>query len=257
MKKAIYILMACMSVAACEIYSNDYTDVDRNNIINYASKKFTDYVIAPVEITESLLAFDEYMQKSVEEQELDNRFYGRIDMVYDNIYSFKDTYQYAVHCTVDTKGRSLNEDGAVWTFAEASLYGMNDETFNYFYYGECSLPEFTQIAKTGADTWTISYEDMFEIELKYLGDDNGRKMWEVKTNGIQKSSVGAMSSFTTGNEPMTVKEMQMSNDGRYRGNAYGGTFKVETFNEDQEILDYCNIKFMPGFTTKFYTSQDL
>lgn len=254
MRKILFIFMACMAVAACEVYSNDDTSVTNNDLIAYASYKFTYNVVAPVEITESLLAFDAYLQLPDSEKELDTRFYGKLEMIYDDIYRYQDTAEANIYCTVDTKGKSLHEDGAVWIFAEAEVYGLN-ESYNYHYYGECNMPEYTQIAKTGDNTWTISYEDVFEIELKYLGDDNGRQMWEVKATGRQKSDIGAWAEFSTGDTPMTIKEMAHSDDMRYKGNAYGGTFYVDIYNEDGKALDYVQIKFNPGFKTKYITSR--
>lgn len=254
MKKLLLIFAACLSVVACEVYSNDDTGINRNDLMTYASYKFSNYVVAPVEIATSLLAFDSYLQLPESEKELDNRFYGKLEIVYDNIYRFQDTAKYNLWCTVDTKGTSLHDDGAVWIFAEAEIYGLN-ESYNYNYYGECHLPEYTQIAKTGENTWTMSYEDLFETEMKYLGDDNGRHMWEVKSTGMQQSTIGAWATFTTGDTPLTVKEMANSPDSRYNGNAYGGTYYVDIFDEDKKPLDYVQIKFNPGFKTKYITSR--
>ena len=221
--------------------------------MSYASHKFGQYVVAPAEITEMLLEFDDYMKLPEAEKEKNTRFYGKIDVVYDNIYRFADNNEQYVYCTVDTKGKSLREEGTTWIFAQARMTSP-EEILNY-YYGEYTLPEFTQLTKTGENTWTMEYEDVFETEMKYMGKDNGRDMWEIWTSGSLKSDIGAWATISTGEQGMTMKEMMMASDSVYKGNAYGGVFRVDIYDKDNKSLDFCHINFMPGFSTKYTTSR--
>lgn len=253
MKKILLFTILCTALAGCQVYSSSNTEVNSYDLMSYASHKFGQYVAAPAEITEMLLEFDDYMKLPDAEKEKNTRFYGKIDVVYDNIYRFADNNEQYVYCTVDTKGKSLREEGTTWIFAQARMTSP-EEILNY-YYGEYTLPEFTQLTKTGENTWTMEYEDVFETEMKYMGKDNGRDMWEIRTSGSLKSDIGAWATFSTGDQVLTMKEMMMASDSVYKGNAYGGVFRVDIYDKDDKSLDFCQISFMPGFSTKYTTSR--
>jgi hypothetical protein len=242
--------------ASCKISDPESDGVHAGRLTQYSCNLFNNYITAPVEITEMLIKFDEYLLKSDDDKKLDRTFYGNIEEVFDNIYRFKYTAEIPINCTIDTKGKSLSE--GVWEFADLYIvpqsYSVNQVA--YTYQGSYWLPESTLITMTDkeAKTYVMSYEGLFETTMKYLGDDNGRDSWEVTARGETIKEKDLYASFSTGSQPLNIKERPIQNY-TYNGNSYDGHFYVEFMRDDRK-LDDCEITFRHGFTTKYKTSRD-
>lgn len=243
---------------SCQVSNPDIQSVSAHKLTYYSNSLFCNYVMVPVETTELLMKFDEYLKKSDSEKELDTVFYGYIEEVYDNIYRLDYKNENYIRCTVDTKGKSL-EDG-VWEFIQLELVDSSDNYNSqqlYSYDNRYSLPECTLVTKADKanNTYVMSFEGLFETTMKYLGDDNGRDMWEVTARGetVRENDL-LYAIFNTGEMTLDIKERPMT-DGKYSGNSYNGHFNVDFMRGDRK-LDDCKSIFRHGFTSKYQTSRD-
>lgn len=255
MKRIFIALTVVAGLVSCEVRESDISPVDSYELFNYTSGVCGNYVTVPVELLELLLDFDEYMSMTDVDKEGDPRFFGKVEVIDDNVYRFNDQWERAIQCTVDTQGRSLREKGAVWVLASLSAWKFDeDEALTLFY--DYSLPAYTEIRMTDVENsvWTIGYKDEFDTVLKYKGQEDGRDFWEVTAKGKCLSGNPKLTArFTTGDSPLEVRERKMSEYG-YHGNTYKGKFELHTYNGDN-VLDYCLVTFRPGFTTQYETSR--
>lgn len=256
MKKIYMFLSLAFMAASCQVSNPDIQSVSPYNLTDYSNTLFCKYIMVPVETTEMLMSFDEYLKKSDEEKELDTIFYGNIDEVYDNIYRLCYTKENYITCTIDTKGKSL-EDG-VWEFIQLEFANnsRNDSSQLYSYSDRYLLPECTLVtlADKAENVYVMSFEGLFETTMKYLGDDNGRDMWEVTARGETVRENDLYAIFNTGEVTLQIKERPWKNE-NYPGNSYNGHFNVDFMRGDRK-LDECKSIFRHGFTTKYQTSRD-
>lgn len=256
MKRLFIAFVICAGFASCQISDSSIRPIDGNQLFNYSSGLCGNYVTVPVELMELLLAFDAYMDKTLEDKEADVRFYGKIEEISDNVYRFNDSAERKIQCTVDTQGKSIRDKDAVWIIAHLSSWGHNEADVLTSYY-DYALPEYTEIRMTDVENsvWTIIYDGLFETVLKYKGRDDGRHMWEVVASGKDSSAKSDLvATFTTGDTPLEVKERKMNEDKVYLGNSYKGSFNVDIYS-GAELKDWCHITFRPGFTTKYETGN--
>ena len=260
MKRIFILLSICVLASSCEVNSSGTHDITAHELYSYSSGLIGNFITLPVETTEMLLAFDDYLKMDEDEKEGNTRFYGQIEEVYDNVYAIRDQIGGYIHCTVDTGGKSLREDGAVWTFAELYSANLYESALSATSWYEYTLPAYTTLEATDVakQVWTMSYEDRFETVMTYKGNDEGRNMWSVVTSGkVTENSDGNQLSavFNTGDTPVEMKERKQNENEYYHlGNAYSGKFYVETYCGNDK-LDFCNLTFRPGFVTKYETGR--
>lgn len=256
MKRILIAILLCSGIWSCQVQNSYVRPVDSLQLFCYSSGLCGNYVTVPVELMELLLDFDDYLCKSQLDKEADTLFYGKIEEIYDNVYSFDDMSEIMIQCTIDTQGKSLREKGTVWLVASLYSWGYVDSdvlTGLYDYY----LPEYTEIRAEDPDAseWVVAFDDMFETTLKYKGRTEGRDAWMVSSTGrAVAEKTGLVAVFTTGEAPLEVKERKMSDNERYLGNTYSGQFNVDIY-DGETLKDFCHTTFRPGFTTKYDTNR--
>ena len=261
MKRIFILLSICAFASACEVNTAAVHETTAEELFSYSSGLIGRFITLPVETTEMLLAFDDYMKLSDDDKESDTRFYGKIIEIYDNVYHLNDQVFGTINCTVDTGGKSLKEEGTVWTFAELNAYDLYEQSINVTYgYYNFFLPAYTTLTTTDAENqvWTMASEELFETVMQYKGNNDGRNMWSVKSEGkVTEISEGNTLSaiFSTGDSPVEMKERKTDENQYYNiGNAYSGKFYVETYCVNDR-LHYCHITLRPGFATKYETGR--
>ncbi len=249
-KYIILIITAFIALTSCKVSGTYNVGIQPYELYKLSKKTMVSYVAIPVETVELILEFDKYLQLSQEDKEKDLRFYGVVNQIYDDVFELNDGEEYKISCIVKTNGVSLQDYEAEWIVRslEVSGYDFTLEESVSVRYSEDFV-----IINTADSEWSM-FGDYFTTKMTYEGEDSGRDMWKVHTQGTEKADNGLVTKFITPNE-LTVKELVRREDSTYRGNAYGGAFNVEVCKRERR-LDYCYITFIPGFTTKYETSRD-
>ena len=254
MKTLYTALISVLLVTSCQISQSSDFQISSMGLLQHAKNRFFTYVTTPVEVTELMIAFDQYLARPEAEKESETMFYGRVSMIYDNIYMIKNYDEMGLCCIVDTKGRSLKE--TPWEFASISawLERGNKEYPDWLMVTEFTLPESTFLALDDEQEYVMSYEGVFETRMKFLGKDGDRDMWEVSVSGQTAKEGNLYTVFGSSEAPLKVKERVWDSED-YPGNSYEGEFYVD-FMRDGQRLDYCNMTFRHAFTPKYVTSRD-
>ena len=256
MKKLYLCILSAVVAVSCQISASSEFEITSLDLFQRANDCFCTYVTTPVELTELMISFDEYLGKSDAEKETDSRFNGHVSMLYDNIYQVKDYEQMGVCCIVDTKGKSLKE--GAWEFASVSAWFEcgNEEYWDMLLVEEFHLPEstFLVLSDKQEQVYSMSYQGLFETRMKYLGKDNDRNLWEVSVSGQSHKEGNLYMSFGLSGDCLKVKERPWDTE-KYPGNSYEGEFNVDFMKDDQK-LDFCKMTFRHGFTSKYQTSRD-
>ena len=255
MKKIFTALILTAGLVSCEVQDSQIRTDNAGDLYNYTSGVCGNYVTAPVELLELFLAFDAYMALPDKDKEADPRFYGKVEQLDDNVYRFNDQWEWGIQCTVDTQGKSLHEDGAVWVLAYATAWQIGGDDFLRGLH-DYSLPAYTEIRMTDVENsiWTVSYKDEFETVLQYKGSQETRDLWAVTAKGHCFSSNPELTArFSTGKAPLEVREKNRSEYG-YHGNTYKGNFELYTYKGNY-LLDFCLVTFRPGFVTQYETNR--
>ena len=254
-KLCLYILSAVVAVS-CQISGSSEFEITSLDLLQHANNRFCTYVTTPVELTELMISFDKYLSKSETGKEADERFKGHISTIYDNIYQIKDYDQMGICCVVDTKGKSLKE--TAWEFASVSAWfeSGNMEYQQGLIIDEFHLPEstFLELSDEKEQIYSMSYDGLFETKMRYLGEDNGRNMWEVSVCGQSQKEGELYTVFGTSGESLKAKERPFESE-KYPGNSYEGEFYVGFMRNDKR-LDFCKMTFRHGFTHECLTSRD-
>ncbi len=254
MKRILLAIMLCAGLVSCEINNSSIRPVDSHRLYIYTSDLCNGYVTVPVVVTELLIDLDEYLSKSDDDRESDTLFYGKIEELYDGIYYFNVGSDRKIIGTVDTHGKSLKDKDVMWELADIYLYGFTESQLATTSY-EYNLPEYTQIINKGDGLWNVRCEDLFDTVMKDAGQTDGRYAWEVQSSGRISSDISSLYAvFSTGDEPLLVKERKTDESKGYLGHSFNGGFNVE-FYTAKGLKDWCKLILRPGFAVKYETNK--
>ena len=132
MRRAYILLAVTFALSACRISSVDSVQISSSQLCFYSNNVFNEHVTLPVEITEAIIEFDEYLSKSESDRELDTRFYGKFEDLFPGIYRFELNDENQISCTVETNEKSLKE--GPWRIVGATMVyapGVEEQTIVY------------------------------------------------------------------------------------------------------------------------------
>lgn len=254
MKRTIIILMLLPLLAACIAEHSEVTPVTAERLESYSTEVMAETVAIPVEAVEFAIDFDAYLKLSDLEKEADYRFFGNCREDSTGVYSisYDSSREFrVVNMRVDTRGRSIMEEGASWKILEFSVYG-NDFDYSYLDYS-LTLPEDSEmIMMTAADsTWAVSMGDRGAAMMKMHPKRGELYEWTVEAHGTEETSIGMHADFSTVG-PFTVRERYL--ESKEKTNVYEGYFNVDIFRQGVPH-DYCHMTFAPGKETIVKTSR--
>lgn len=254
MKRTIIILMLLPMLAACIAEHSEVAPVTAERLESYSVKAMAETVAVPVEAVEFALDFDAYLKLPDLEKEADYRFFGNCredtagvySISYDSSREFR-----VVKMRVDTRGRSIMEEGASWKIMEFGIYG-NDFAYSYLDYS-FTLPEGSEIIMMSeADsTWAVSMGDMGAAMMKMHPKRGELYEWSVEAHGTEETSIGMDADFGTVG-PFTVRERYL--ESKEKTNVYDGQFNVGIYRQGVPH-DYCHMTFTPGVEKVVNTSR--
>ena len=243
MKRIFIFAVSVLSVAACTLTSPTSPEVTAYNLQVYSSLEFGKCVAMPTVLTSVMVDFDEYLKKSKEEMLMDEAFNGNVNYKGENKYEIHLRKLYLT-CTVDTGGKSIFENGAVWTvsgiyYSDVYTDGVVGLSLDVRVSGESTL---TMVSDS---TWFFESEGI-ETTIKLAADDplGG---WLVEGRSVDIGTDNLWSQSTTGEGGIKVYG--------YNNLSYNGTFTTEICKEGNQI-DFCTFSFRLGFTSSVTTSKD-
>lgn len=253
--KRIYIaFMALTALVSCQVTNPSSHVVDADDLLAYSNAQMGRCVTLPAELMELLVGFEEYMDKSDEDKLYDDRYYGKISEYGTGVYGISAQIN-GINCTVDTHGKSLWEAGAEWEFSVISYNGNYADTQMNIYH-DIYLDEgaVLKMENPSDSVWTF-HADNVESRLKMVKSDS-LNVWNV-TGTCRSDGKGDFSSVSvTGAEGMTFRKVwrNLGTTYTYQETSYGGTFSTDIFRNDEKV-DFCTVKFRPGFASSYETSR--
>ena len=243
MKRIFIFAVSVLSAAACTLTSPTNPEVTAYNLQVYSSLELGKCVAMPTVLTSAMLDFDEYLKKSKEEMLMDEVFNGNVNFKGENTYEIRLREIYLM-CTVDTKGKSITENDAVWTvsgiyYSDVYTDGAVLVSPDVRVSGESTL---TMVSD---NTWFFESEGI-ETTIKLAAEDplGG---WIIEGRSVDIGTDHLWSQSTTGEGGIKVYS--------HNNLSYNGTFTTEIYKENEQ-LDFCTFSFRPGFTSSVTTSRD-
>lgn len=249
----IALLAAIPMMISCIVDDADVNLIDSSDLTLYAKDKVATAVALPLEALEFAIELENYLALPEEDKAKNTKFSENCEelspglylMNYSSVNEFRN-----IHCRVSTDGKSIHEEGAVWTFHEFSMHGNDFEYSSYDY--NWQLPEGARIVMMSASdsTWAMNVDEM-AVQMKMQPMRDSLYTWTVTAQGTEETSVGVRSEYGTKSE-FSVREMMMPSG--ERTNSYEGLFYVDIYRNGEPV-DYCHATFTYGFDSKYHTSR--
>ena len=243
MKRIFIFAASVLSVIGCTLTTPKSPEVTAYNLQVYSSLELGKCVAMPSVLTSVMAEFDEYLKKSKEEMLMDEVFNGTVTFKGEDTYEIHLREPYLM-CTVDTDGKSIFENDAVWTVSDiyySDVYtdGAIGVSLDVRVSGESAL------TKVSDSTWFFESEGI-ETTVKLAAEDplGG---WIVEGRSVDIGTDHMWSQSTTGEGGIKVYS--------HNNLSYNGTFTTEIYKEDEQ-LDFCTFSFRPGSTSSVTTSRD-
>ena len=248
-----YIALAIVSTG-CLVQNTSTQVVSQTELVNYTSIQMGRCVAMPAELVETMICFEEYLNKSDEEKLLDAEFYGNVSFYGENTYGVKSGTK-SLYCIVDTGGKSILEEGTEWEFGSISFYdNYSDETLSAYF--QDIIIEGGKLQSTNAEKgiWTFTAENIKSCISKVPSDS--LQGWDVVGSCSEKSESGLMSYSATGIDGITYRKVLVDQNSvyPYKRASYSGTFTTEIYNGNEKI-DWCTFAFRPGFNSTVTASR--
>ena len=252
MKRIFAYTVLVLALVGCTVTNPSNPTVTSTELIFYSTSHFGHCVAMPAELMNVVLDFDEYLKKSEEDMIHDKNFYGVASYLGENSYRISH-HKIGLSCTLDTGGKSILDQDAVWEFSNISYYG---------YYGDSSigmsydiyLNEVSSIKMLADSTWSFTGPNI-ESTLEMVKTDSTR-CWNVQGRSIENTE-DIYSVSTTGEEGMKIWCIDQNIDEKYssRSLSYSGTFATDIYKDDK-VIDFCRFAFRPGFNSTITTSRN-
>ena len=253
MKRLFAYTILILSVAGCTITNPASKTVSISDLKYYSSYQLGLCVSMPAELTSVVLDFDNYLKKSEEEMILDENFYGIASYLGENSYRISH-HHIGISCTVDTGGKSILEQDAVWEFSNISYYGYyGDTTIGMSY--DITINEESALKMVADSTWSFT-SDCVESTIQMVKTDTAR-CWNIHGRSLEDSENGMHSVSVTGEDGVKMWCIEQTIDEKYssRSISYSGIFSTDIYKGD-ELIDFCRFAFRPGFNSTITTSKD-
>lgn len=251
-----YILAATVLIASCEIIPSQVSPVSSDDLQRYADELFAHNVILPVEMAEFAVDFNRYLAMSDEEKVGDYRFYGKIDMVGENIYHINDG---RISCTLNTGGMSIDDENASWqylTFSVTSHVLSQYRPVLYMNVENEALLTFAPVEGEGRGLLDVSIvmEDD-EAGLVLQSYEDGDFEWEMACFGEDRGSGGLRAEYSTGlgTGGFKISARKVANED-YNEFICLGQFNVNIYEGTKEV-DWCRIIYNAGYAPMYQTSR--
>ena len=243
MKRIFIFTVSVLSAIGCTLTSPTSPEVTAYNLQVYSSLELGKCVAMPTVLTSAMLDFDEYLKKSKEEMLMDEVFNGNVNYKGENKYEITLRKLYLT-CTVDTGGKSIFENDAVWTVS--GIYYSDVYTDGAFLVSpDVRVSGESTLTMVSDSTWFFESEGI-ETTIKLAAEDplGG---WIIEGRSVDIGTDHLWSQSTTGEGGIKVYS--------HNNLSYNGTFTTEIYKEDEQ-LDFCTFSFRPGFTSSVTTSRD-
>lgn len=253
MKRTIYTLALCAIAASCEVAAPYGSVVDSNKLCEYADAKFLETVVAPAEILELCLDFDDYMSLTEAEQMKDYRFFGNVACLGEYLYSITGDFTGNVNITVNTRGKSLHETGAEWELKSVSVGAVNSLA-GHVSHASVNFPDGTLIRNESESEWRILYQEELDCRMTLMSYDENLYEWRVDAAGAETASDGLSSQFDTTDDGVVIRERwAYGEEGKSKENIFSGAFQTMVY-KDGENIHRCRMTLRPGFITMYTTN---
>lgn len=253
MKRILCYAAAVLFTMSCRLSDTEIRPVTVQSLEDYGTALFAEHICVPLNIAELVTAFDAYLRLSPEEKEKDSRFYEKIVLLEENVYSVPHDKRGYIQCCIDTGGKTL--DSGKWRVTD--LYVRVEEevqglrlNYAFTYFGDEFVAEMVDgslhLYKASGNYGGM--RKSIDFSVSPAGDVEGGYL--IRSAGNEVSEYGfRCEASTDGPMIMTLK------DGNF-GMAYEGTFGFSTFDKrGGKELDWCRIVMKPGFLTKFEFSR--
>lgn len=241
----IYCAVAVIAVS-CQVGSLEASSITTDeDIINYASIRFDECVMLPVDLLEGVLYFDDFLKLSDAEKE----------QITDSDYTFsylgENTYQILfvkedLKAIVNTGGKALSENGSKWTFGEITDHRQAERPY------DLELPEGStmEYADGPEKVWTFISAEKIHTTIREMERD-GLNCWRVNASCNDSGINGITSLSQTSPEGVVVRQWLDSYITRY---SVSGIFTTEIY-DGQKKVDFCTCTFRPGFDASYQTGR--
>ena len=244
MKRIFIFAASVLSATACTLTSPTSPEVTAYNLQVYSSLEFGKCVAMPTVLTSTMIDFDEHLKKSYEEKLMDEAFNGNVNYKGENKYEITLFRKLYLTCTVDTGGKSIFENGAVWTVSDI-YYG---DVYTDGVVGlslDVKVSEESTLTMVSDSTWFFESEGI-ATTIKLAAEDS-MEYWLVEGRSVDIGTDNLWSQSTTGEGGIKAFG--------YDNLSYNGSFTTEIYKESDQI-DFCTFSFRPGFTASVTTSKD-
>lgn len=249
----IALVTAIPLMVSCIVDDADVNLIDSSDLTRYAKDKVAATVALPLEALEFAIELEKYLALPEEDKAKNSMFSEYCEELSPGVYrmSYSSVNEYRnLFCRVYTGGKSIHEEGAVWTFYEFDMTGNDLDYSTYDYHFK--LPEGAQIRMLSASdsTWTMDAGNL-AVKMKMLPQYDGKYEWSVTAQGTEETSTGVKAEFGTKSEFVVRESIMPSSE---RTNMYDGLFYVDIYRNGEPI-DYCHATFKYGFYSKYHTSR--
>lgn len=264
MKRIFAYTVIILALAGCRITSPTNPTVTSSELTFHSTYHLGRCVAMPAELMNVVLDFDQYLKKSEEDMIHDKNFYGIASYLGENSYRISH-HKIGLSCTVDTKGKSILDQGTVWEFSNIGYYGYyGDPAIGMSY--DISVYEPSSLEIVADSTWSFISKGI-ESTLELVKTDSTR-CWNIRGKSVentegtgstvmQENVEGMYSLSVTGEEGIRMWCIEQNIDEKYssRSISYSGTFSTDIYKGD-ELIDFCTFAFRPGFNSTITTSRD-
>lgn len=243
MKRFFCVLAFIPSLASCVLDDSDIRLVDAYTLQRYAEIKRELLVDVPVEFLETTIEFDAYMTMDPEQRPATSKFFGNYVMQEENVYNlviYDKPSSNSMTMTVNTGGKSIWDENAVWKATEFSMNGI--------YLRDVEL----MMLSAADSTWACSVENVFSSKMTMLPVKDSLFSWVVEAQGRETGDDGMTSEFATSGT-FLLREKSIDEFG-FKRNFYDGRFNVSIYR-DGEPYDYCYMKYNYDQKTDVATSR--
>lgn len=237
--KSVAVAVATLMVMSCEIYDRNINILTDQELKEYAGTLFRNHVLLPADMADFAVQLEGYLALTDEEKRLDDRFYGKIDILSDGVYRFIDKY---VTCIVNTGEESIWDDGVQWTFEEYSSKSFANDYSNLKWNAWITDPitlTFNSDTVGDARLMVQAETESGSLLMALKSHERNVSAWNLSVQGIDIGCNGLKSEYgnVIGSGGINLEiEPKVDETGIYARSKYcEGTFYVDIYDDDVKI----------------------
>lgn len=245
---------AVVALVSCEVDGGHIEKVSSEDVKRYTNVLFYNSVVLPMEMAQFAMELDDYLALSVEEQQQDYRFFGKLTSITDDIFYFSDD---GLSCTVDTKGVSVYDDVAEWEFIDfnttAEMIGYFDKM--YFDVNDKVTLRFENSTVGDAHRMVSARLGGGSSLMSLVSCEDGLYSWQIGVSGTDYGSDGLMAEYSSGigTGGITV-EQRRDEDDKAIQYICSGEFWVDIYNGSDRLF-FSRMTMRPGYTFSYHVTK--